>query len=429
MKKNLAIILVSLLVAAGATSCSKMLEQYSHTAIQPESISVSDLPAVRMGMYNSVEEDPGTLSYLIFDIVGGDVNQKTYNPIDVINSELKTGSTMSAEWKGYYSALYQVNNVINIAGRFPDNPTSQIMLAEAYYFRAWLYLCLNTRFRGVPVLTSNTEDYIPRSTEEKTWQFIDENIDKALSLLGNSTSYYYVSLDAAKALKARICLYEGKNEEAARYADELITCGRYALDDFEDIFGTYPQPKTNTETIFAFRCDMETSSIRLGNEFYSYDYVNKGKGTYSVTEDIWKLYESTDKRRNTSILLDGGYYRLNKYPSGQAGTDPVIISRIGEMYLISAEAKGYPAGVARLNELRTARGLDSAPVTNSGNFLDAILKERRLELLGENQMYYDYVRTGTAVKYLGIKEFQTRFPIPDSERTLSRGTLEQNEGY
>jgi hypothetical protein len=406
-----------------------MLEQYSHTAIQPESISVSDLPAVRMGMYNSVEEDPGTLSYLIFDIVGGDVNQKTYNPIDVINSELKTGSTMSAEWKGYYSALYQVNNVINIAGRFPDNPTSQIMLAEAYYFRAWLYLCLNTRFRGVPVLTSNTEDYIPRSTEEKTWQFIDENIDKALSLLGNSTSYYYVSLDAAKALKARICLYEGKNEEAARYADELITCGRYALDDFEDIFGTYPQPKTNTETIFAFRCDMETSSIRLGNEFYSYDYVNKGKGTYSVTEDIWKLYESTDKRRNTSILLDGGYYRLNKYPSGQAGTDPVIISRIGEMYLISAEAKGYPAGVARLNELRTARGLDSAPVTNSGNFLDAILKERRLELLGENQMYYDYVRTGTAVKYLGIKEFQTRFPIPDSERTLSRGTLEQNEGY
>ncbi len=429
MKKNLAIILVSMLVAAGATSCSKMLEQYSHTAIQPESISVSDLPAVRMGMYNSVEEDPGTLSYLIFDIVGGDVNQKTYNPIDVINSELKTGSTMSAEWKGYYSALYQVNNVINIAGRFPDNPTSQIMLAEAYYFRAWLYLCLNTRFRGVPVLTSNTEDYIPRSTEEKTWQFIDENIDKALSLLGNSTSYYYVSLDAAKALKARICLYEGKNEEAARYADELITCGRYALDDFEDIFGTYPQPKTNTETIFAFRCDMETSSIRLGNEFYSYDYVNKGKGTYSVTEDIWKLYESTDKRRNTSILLDGGYYRLNKYPSGQAGTDPVIISRIGEMYLISAEAKGYPAGVARLNELRTARGLDSAPVTNSGNFLDAILKERRLELLGENQMYYDYVRTGTAVKYLGIKEFQTRFPIPDSERTLSRGTLEQNEGY
>ncbi len=429
MKKNLAIILVSLLVAAGATSCSKMLEQYSHTAIQPESVSVSDLPAVRMGMYNSVEEDPGTLSYLIFDIVGGDVNQKTYNPIDVINSELKTGSTMSAEWKGYYSALYQVNNVINIAGRFPDNPTSQIMLAEAYYFRAWLYLCLNTRFRGVPVLTSNTEDYIPRSTEEKTWQFIDENIDKALSLLGNSTSYYYVSLDAAKALKARICLYEGKNEEAARYADELITCGRYALDDFEDIFGTYPQPKTNTETIFAFRCDMETSSIRLGNEFYSYDYVNKGKGTYSVTEDIWKLYESTDKRRNTSILLDGGYYRLNKYPSGQAGTDPVIISRIGEMYLISAEAKGYPAGVARLNELRTARGLDSAPVTNSGNFLDAILKERRLELLGENQMYYDYVRTGTAVKYLGIKEFQTRFPIPDSERTLSRGTLEQNEGY
>ncbi len=429
MKQNIATIFALAAVFAASASCSKYLEQYPHTAIQPEAVALTDLPAVRLGMYNSVEEDPTTLSYIIFDICGGDVSSSTFHPIDVINGQLKTGSTMASEWKGYYSAIYQVNNVIYVAGRFPGNETARLMLGEAYYFRAWLYLCLNTRFRGVPILPENTQDYVRRSSEEQTWAFIDENINKALELLGPSTNYYYVSLDAAKALKARICLYEGKNEEAARLAEELITCGRYRLDDFEDIFGTYPSPKTNTETIFAFLCDMETSGIKIGNEFYSYDYANKGKGTYNVTQEFYKSYDNADKRRNRTVLLDGGYYRLNKYPTGQAGTDPVIISRLAEMYLISAEAQGYPNGVARLNELRAERGLGPADVANGAGLIEAVLAERRLELMGENHMYYDYVRTGKAIEKLGIKEFQLMFPIPDSEITLSRKTLDQNPGY
>ena len=429
MKQKNILLFAFILALGGSVSCSKYLEQYPHTAIQPEAVSATDLQAIRFGMYNSVEENPGTLSYLIFDIVGGDVSQNTYHPIDVINAQLKTGSTMAAEWRGYYAALYQVNNVIYVASRFPDNETARLMLAEAYYFRAWLYLCLNTRFHGVPILRENTQDIIPRSTEADTWTFIDENIDLALEQLGASSSYYYVSLDAAKALKARICLYEGRNEEAAKYAEELIQSGKYRLDDFEDIFGTYPEPKLNTETIFAFRCDMENSSIALGNEFYSYDYANKGKGTYNVTQDLYKAYSASDKRRSRSVLMDGGYYRLNKYPSGQSGKDPVIVSRIAEMYLISAEAQGYPEGVARLNELRDARGLEPASVANDAGLIDAVLDERRLELLGENQIYYDYVRTGRAIDRLGIKPFQLMFPIPDSEITRSRKILTQNDGY
>ena len=73
------------------------------------------------------------------------------------------------------------------------------------------------------------------------------------------------------------------------------------------------------------------------------------------------MRESNDNRKARSVIYEGGYYRLNKYPAGQSGTDPVIISRIAEMYLISAETQGYPNGVARLNELlsgkRSWRGL------------------------------------------------------------------------
>ena len=407
-----------------------MLDQYSHTAIPPDAVVESDLPSVRAGMYNRVQEAPGTLTYVNFDFVGGDINQKEYTPKQLIDAELKSGSTMSGEWNGFYSALYQVNNTMYVAKRFPDSPIAKVTLGEAYYFRAWIYLNLTTRFGGVPLLRENTQEIVPRATEEECWELIYEDITEAVNMLGTSNSYYYVSQDAAKALKARICLYMGKKDEAKNLAEELINSGRYRLDTFENIFNTYPSRKNNSETIFAFLCqDSAQSSIRIGNEFYSYDYEHKGKGTYSVPKSFFDAWEANDNRKARSVIFEGGYYRLNKYPAGQGGTDPVNVSRIAEMYLISAEAQGYPNGVARLNELRESRGLGGVSVTNEGNFLDAVLSERRFELFGENHRYYDLVRTGKAIETLGIKEFQLLFPIPDTEITKSKKILVQNPGY
>lgn len=427
MKKNILLILSLIFILS---SCAGMLDQYSHTAIPPDAVVESDLPSVRAGMYNRVQEAPGTLTYVNFDFVGGDINQKEYTPKQLIDAELKSGSTMSGEWNGFYSALYQVNNTMYVAKRFPDSPIAKVTLGEAYYFRAWIYLNLTTRFGGVPILKENTQEIVPRATEDECWELIYEDITEAVNMLGTSNSYYYVTQDAAKALKARICLYMGKKDEAKNLAEELINSGRYRLDSFENIFNTYPSRKNNSETIFAFLCqDSAQSSIRIGNEFYSYDYEHKGKGTYSVPKSFFDAWEANDNRKARSVIFEGGYYRLNKYPAGQGGTDPVNVSRIAEMYLISAEAQGYPNGVARLNELREARGLGGVSVTNEGNFLDAVLSERRFELFGENHRYYDLVRTGKAIETLGIKEFQLLFPIPDTEITKSKKILVQNPGY
>ena len=381
-------------------------------------------------MYNRVQEAPGTLSYVIFDFVGGDINQKEYSPKQLIDAQLKSGSTMSGEWNGFYSALYQVNNTMYIANRFPQSPVAKTTLGESYYFRAYIYMCLVTRFGGVPLLRENTQELVSRSSAEDCWNLIYEDITNAVDILGSSNSYYYVSQDAAKALKARICLYMGKKDEAKALAEELITSGKYKFDTFENIFNTYPTRKNNSEAIFAFLCqDSAQSGIQIGNEFYSYDYVHKGKGSYSVPKSFFDSWEANDNRKTRSVIYEGGYYRLNKYPAGQGGTDPVIVSRISEMYLISAEAQGYPNGVARLNELRQARGLGGASVTNQASFLDAVLKERRYELFGENHRWYDLVRTGKAVETLGIKDFQLLFPIPDTEITKSKKVLVQNPGY
>src|SRR5690606_27277915 len=191
--------------------------------------------------------------------------------------------------------------------------------------------------------------------------------------------YYYVSADAVTALQARVFLTQGKKTEAAQAAEKLINSGKYALDSFEKIF----RKQANNEVIFAFENLSEESSINISDLFYSYAHPNKGQGNYRITEKTLSLFAGSDKRRAMTIINIAGTECVNKYPSGQTGRDPVIISRIAEMYLISAEAQGLQNGLARLNQLRAYRGVAAVSPGSETDFLDAVLLERQLELLGE----------------------------------------------
>ena len=425
MKKK---ILTLLSAVALLSSCSGMLDQYPHSAINPDNVSEKDIPAMRVGMYSSVQNMPQTYAYMIFDILGGDLTQTNYNPIDVINATLTPlNSIISGQWNGYFDALYQVNNMIEAANRFPNAKDARKSLGEAHYFRAWIYTNLATRWGAVPIIRQNTMDKVSRDPIEEVWAFINEDLEMAQSILADADSYYYASKNASKALQARVFLYQGKKKEAAALAEEIIESNVYELDDFSKIF-SIDRP-TNKETIFAFKnLNITESSISLGDYYYTYGHPNKGKGKYNLTRDIVKLFDDGDLRKANSIVTVEGIDCVNKYPSGQAGRDPFIVSRLAEMYLISAEGQGFPEGTQRLNELRKKRGLSPVVATDKDGFTDLILTERRLEFLGENQLYYDYVRLGKAVSVLGIQPYQQLFPIPGLELQLNE-KLEANPGY
>lgn len=425
MKKN-SIIITGL--ALLMSSCAGMLDQYPHAAISPDAVTEKDIPAMRNGMYSSVQNAPGVHSYMIFDMLGGDMTQTSYNPIDVINTTLSPlSSTITNQWYGYFDALYQVNNMIVAAERYPGASESTTALGEAHYFRALIYMNLVTRWGDVPILRQNTMEKVARDPKAEVWSFIDSELTLASQYLGNQSSYYYVSANAVKALEARVRLYEGRYEEAAEIAESLIGAGTYKLDKFTTIFDI--SRPTNSETIFAFsNLNLAESSINIGDLCHTYAYVNKGQGRFHMTDKALKLFITSDNRGSVSILDVDGVKCMHKYPSGQAGRDPFIVSRIGEMYLISAEAQGYPAGVERLNDLRKERGLGEVSVSNEEQFINAILDERRRELMGENHIWYDFIRTGKAIERLGIKPYQQLFPIPGKELQLN-DLLKPNPGY
>lgn len=421
MKKYILPIVCLLLLV----SCADQLDQYSFAAISPDAVTEKDIPAMRNGMYNRIQNAPSTRAYIMFDMLGGVISTNTGNAKDLINSTLSPlNSYISSSWNGYYNALFQVNNVISVSERFPESEVGQTTLGEAHYFRAYIYYNLVSRWGGVPIIKVNTLDKVARDSESDVWEFIEEELESAIDILGSTSTFYLVSRDAALALKARVLLSQGKMQEAAAVAEGLINSGAYKLDSFEKIF----RKQMNSEVIFAFENLTEESSINISDLYYTYGHPNKGQGTYKPTPETVALFSDSDNRKSISLINIAGSDCINKYPSGQTGTDPIIVSRIAEIYLISAEAQGRTAGVGRLNELRRFRGLGDIYPTNDEDYLTAILDERKRELLGENFIYYDIVRTGRGKTDLDLLDHQMVLPIPGRELQLNPN-LEPNPGY
>ena len=167
MKSLHKIILFALLPLMGA--CSGMLDIEPHSAVSPV-VGSDDIEALRIGMYNKVQEGPTYYSYIAFDLFGGELMTSTGRPIDLINSLSNALHTfVSSQWNGYYKALLQVNNVMSIAEGLADSPTRNRVLGECRYFRAYIYLCLVTRFGDVPVLRQNTQAKVSRDPASMAW--------------------------------------------------------------------------------------------------------------------------------------------------------------------------------------------------------------------------------------------------------------------
>jgi hypothetical protein len=430
MKK---IILFCLLLAAIPLpfSCSDYLDTHPHSAVSPDAVTGKDLPALINGMYKYCQNMTRE-SYLLNDLLGGLVqNYQVSSAIESINMLTQIdNSTIGNIWNSYYTTLMQVNNVIKVASAMPENETVLRAKGAGHFMRAYIYLNLATHWGSVPVLTE-PELYPDSKPLADVWTFVENDLDLAIRFLKPFTdaggNYHYVTQDAAIALKARLMLYCGRKNEAAQLAESLIAKGPFALDAFDKIF----RGQGNTEVIFAFQNLTEESSTNLSAFFYNYSHPNSGSYTLRPTNEITTLFDNDDNRKAVSWEnIYGGVNYFNKYPSGQVGPDPVIVVRIAEMYLISAEAKGLNGdGLDRLNELRRKRGLTDltpAPATDEA-FIEAILSERDKELLTENHRWYDLVRTGKTDR-IGLQDYQKLLPIPEAQRVLNP-KLGQNPGY
>ena len=101
---------------------------------------------------------------------------------------------------------------MSIAEWMADSPTRNRVLGECRYFRAYIYLCLVTRFGDVPVLRQNTQAKDSRDPASMAWELVEEALDAASGFQNgmSADSFYYVSpaavpADAQRPPRARSC--------------------------------------------------------------------------------------------------------------------------------------------------------------------------------------------------------------------------------
>jgi hypothetical protein len=154
-----------------------------------------------------------------------------------------------------YRWIRNVNYLLDKATTFKSPDAIKVYVAEAKFFRAYIYFDkLLTSYGGVILIkdvltTSSPELTTTRSTRDETIDFIIQDLEEAIADLPVESTIAAadkgrVSKQAAQAFLGRVCLYEGtwqkfRNGDVARYnalldkaisnTDAVITSNTYAL--------------------------------------------------------------------------------------------------------------------------------------------------------------------------------------------------------
>jgi hypothetical protein len=333
-----------------------------------------------------------------------------------------------AEWRypaddgavaGAYQAAYIVigraNDVLRFTGRFESGATAdeaKQIKAQALALRAHAHFDLmrcfaqslrrNSDSLGVTYMTSiNPNDpfaVLPaRNTVKACYDQFYADLDQALSLFraaGNPSRADLSIIDSnvVHCIKARAGLYNGNFSDAINSSSIVINNKPLASPaDWPGIWNN----SNNEELLWVIPSD---ATLRPG-------FPNNGvTAAYRVSNAISDIVFSPAggvRSANTAIRRNvagvGGISRtlMFKYE----GTKNFNVFRTAEMYLIRAEAKfrlGDATSLDDLNELRDQR--DVAEGTESGaDLFNAIMLERRIELLGEGHRWFDIKRTTRTV--------------------------------
>ncbi len=139
-------------------------------------------------------------------------------------------------------------------------------------------------------------------------------------------------------------------------------------------------------------------------------------------------------------------FKDKKMTWGGLGTREDIVMRVGDTYLLCAEAylgageSGIALGYLNTVRKRAAIDIESQSAMELKSIdLDVILDERGRELLGEHDRWFDLKRTGKLLerakaynifvnKYNNLNSMHLVRPIPYDETSKVTG-LDQNEGY
>lgn len=399
----------ALLAIISLFSCQSNLDFTPTAAVSSSSITENDYNALLIGVYNGAQGLSMGLPYVAQDLAADNIKARTWaDLIEMDNLSITTSNSyVNSWWNAYFKNVQLSNNLIaEIAKHDSTTTTAKSIIAQARLLRAWNYLQIVSLWGDAPILKEVTTELVARSPEKEVWKLIKEDAEYAQVYAPDYTTPSLVSKIAAKAFLARILLIAPTGVQdktrAAQLAEEVIASGKFTLaTNFADIW----QAKTSKEIILQWNNTSTDSGSpgwflrsNLVNSVTNPGVGDLGRFEFPLDNSLINAFETGDTRKAASIRYlstsSASTWDCIKYPRYD-GADPWPVIRIAELYLISAEAQGYPNGVSRLNELRVKRGLNSFVAgtdITTDNFTNKIFAERRVELFAEGHRLYDLRR-------------------------------------
>jgi tetratricopeptide (TPR) repeat protein len=428
-------------------SCESFLTLTPDNAVpdgNPTISSAGTLRAAIIGAYNELQGYSGNLTTLA--TASGDnavANGSVSSYFQLNQHAVPTDhSIVVSTYRSIYRAVNITNTIIASVRAISDPQLSDAernqILGEAYFLRALGYFDLVRGWGGVQVQTLPTDNLevikgIRRSSPEETYnQALADLVEAEKLLPDDAATRNRAQKSTAKALRARLYLYREQWDDAERYASEVIASDKYEL--VKPYKSFFTAPYLSKESVFEL-----THSQNDKNGYWSTWLPSALGGSHSLkpSDGIVEKLNNPAIGGSRSALIDGTGYTLHAaLYNNTAGTGPLYVIRIAELYLIRAEArakKAAPDLAGAVEDLNAVRERADVPrwedLADRGKIIEAIEEENNVEFAFEAHRWFDLVRTKRAGEVLGVTNTNFwLYPIPQSD-IFSDPDAEKNPGY
>jgi hypothetical protein len=488
----------TLLVCLGALSlagCDKFLQPNPTDVLAPENFYRSGADAI--AAVNSVyAQTPWMYSFYFYesDVSSDDVlATANFGPDGHQLASYTFDPTLWSIDDAWTNAYVTINKANIVLDRVPpivmDVTERNRVLGEAHYLRALMYFELVRMFGDVPLIEHEAKSVadarIPRSPASDVYALIMSDLQTAMTDLPASYSgadLGRATSGAATSLLAKVYLNQNDYNNAAKYAGQVMSSGRYSLnarwlDNFKisDEF-------LNPESIFEINYGAPEDTPGVPGSIHTLFSLPSGfpggdaYGLMLVNPELVALYASNDQRGYGATYMTSPYTLADGrtatwgVPNGAAFHKWIdetnskdmtarswqqmpnnwIIQRYADVLLIYAEAvnSGGTAtngtAEAALNLVRARAGIPVVSGLSASALTDSIRVERRREFAFEGQRWFDLSRWGILDAVIRAKTAQMQtlqpgetqvhgatsnlYPIPIGQIN-SNSQLTQNAGW
>jgi len=292
----------------------------------------------------------------------GHPNNYVFNP-EVITS----ASCLYSNWDDAYNKIRRMNEFLHsmeLYSSFPDDVNTK-WEAQIRFFRAFIYFQLAKRHDGVILYTrlDQMQKDKARSTNEETWDLIEQDLDFAIANLPESwstTEEGRVTKYAALAFKSRAMLYAERWQSAYDAADAVVKSGKF------DLVDEYAQAwkGSNEETILEFKYDILGPNHTFDKDYVplsdGYEFGGLGTPTQEMVESYekadgtkmdWRPYHTTNATRppyedleprfKATVIYPGSKWKGHIMQNSVNGTYGTFMAYRSQPYTYGHTTTGY----------------------------------------------------------------------------------------